>query len=111
VKVRTEQCGGVAVVKPEGPLTNTDADELKAALFDSIKNNLGRIVLDASEVSYVESKGLESLVDATQQLAEAGSVLKLCCINETVRQVIELTGLWSQFEHFEDANSAVRSFL
>ena len=111
MKIRTEQCGGVAVVKPEEPLTNANADQVKTVLFDAIKDNLGRIVLDASGVSYVESKGLESLVDATKQLSEAGSVLKLCCVNETVRQVIELTGLWSQFEHFEDANSAVRSFL
>ncbi len=28
-----------------------------------------------------------------------------------ITQVIELTGLSPQFEHFDDANSAVRSFL
>jgi len=111
VKIAIEQCGGVAVVKPEGPLTMADADEFKAELFESIRKNLGRVVLDASVVSYVDSKGLGSLVEVTQELAQSGKVLKLCCVNKTVRQVIELTGLWSQFEHFGDVNSAVRSFL
>lgn len=111
MKVAIEQCGGVAVMKPEGPITWANADEFKAGLLESIGKNLGRIVLDASAVSHVDSKGLGSLVEVTQELAQSGKALKLCCANETVRQVIKLTGLWPLFEHFEDVNSAVRSFL
>lgn len=111
MKVAIEKCGGVAVVKPEGPITWSNADEFKAELLESIGKNLGRIALDASLVSYVDSKGLGSLVEVTQELGQSGKALKLCCVNETVRQVIELTGLRPLFEHFEDVNSAVRSFL
>jgi anti-sigma B factor antagonist len=111
VKLQTEQHGGVAILKPEEPLTNTEADEFKAILLEAVRNNLGRVVLDASAVAFVDSKGLESLVDVTQELNQSGKVLKICCVNETIKQVIELTGLWSQFEYFEDANSAIRSFL
>jgi len=111
MKSTIEQCGGVSVVKPEGPLTMAEAEEFKAEIFESIRKNLGRIVLDASAMSYVDSKGLGSLLEVTQELAKMGKTLKLCCVNKTVRQVIVLTGLWSQFEHFEDVNSAVRSFL
>ena len=111
MKVATEQCGGVAVMRPQGPITWANADEFKAELLELIGRNLGRIVLDASAVSHVDSKGLGALVEITQQLGQSGKALKLCCVNETVRQVIRLTGLWPLFEHFEDVNSAVRSFL
>jgi anti-anti-sigma regulatory factor len=40
-----------------------------------------------------------------------GRALKLCAVNKTVRQVLELTELVSHFDHFDDVNSAVRSFL
>jgi anti-anti-sigma factor len=59
----------------------------------------------------VDSRGLEALVDVTNEMSRSGQWLKLCAVNRTVRQVLELTGLSSQFEHFEDPNSAVRSFL
>ena len=32
-------------------------------------------------------------------------------VEDTVREVLELTDLASHFEHFHDANTAVRSFL
>jgi len=111
VTLETQEYGAVTVVKPNRPLTGTDADKFKARLLEIIRKTLGRVVLDVSAVSYVDSKGLESLVDVTQELSQSGRALKLCAANETLRQVLVLTGLSSQFEHFEDANSAVRSFL
>ncbi|OHB77360.1 MAG: hypothetical protein A2Z25_12875 [Planctomycetes bacterium RBG_16_55_9] len=98
-------------MKPEGPVTWANAEEFKAQMLGSMGKNLGRVILDASLVSYVDSKGLGVLVELTQQMALSGKTLKLCHVNETVRQVIELTGLRPLFEHFDDINSAVRSFL
>jgi anti-anti-sigma factor len=68
-------------------------------------------VLDASAIQFVDSKGLEALVDAYDAIAQTGQSLKLCGVNETIRQVLELTELASRFEHFADVNAAVRSFL
>ena len=76
-----------------------------------VRENLGRVVIDAAVLPYVDSKGLESLADIAEDLALSGKGLKLCAANDTIRQTLELTGLSAQFEHFEDANSAVRSFL
>ena len=109
--IQTQQCGAVTVVKPDGPLTFAEAEEFKTTFLDVMKDTLGRVILDASAIAYVDSRGLGVLVDVTQQLAQSGKVLKLCAVNKTVRQVIDLTGLSPQFEHFEDTNSAVRSFL
>ncbi len=106
-----QQCGAVSVVRPTGPLTRAEAEDFKRQMLDLIQKRFGRVVLDASALSYVDSPGLEALVDLTQQLALSGMGLKLCAANETLRQVIELTGLCSQFEQFDDTNAAIRSFL
>ena len=99
------------MVKPDGPLTFAEAEEFKTTFLDVMRKTLGRVILDASAVPYVDSRGLGVLVDITQELAQSGKMLKLCAVNKTVRQVIDITGLTSQFEQFEDTNSAVRSFL
>jgi anti-sigma B factor antagonist len=111
MELLTQQRGAVVIVRPVGPLTGTEADAFKTRVRDLIRENLGRVVIDASVVPYVDSPGLESLADVAQELARGGKGLKLFAANSTLRQVIELTGLASQFEHFDDANSAVRSFL
>lgn len=111
MKILEQKRGAVTVVKPDGPLVEADAEEFKTRLLRVLKENFGRIVLDASGVPFVDSKGLEALVDVTNEMGQGGQWLKLCAVNRTLRQVLELTGLSSQFEHFEDANSAVRSFL
>ena len=111
MNIHEERYGAVTVVRPEGPLADADAGQFKQRLQDVLQKNLGRVVLDASAVPVVDSAGLEALVDVNAEMAQSGRSLKLCAVNQTVRQVLELTGLSSQFEHFEDANSAVRSFL
>jgi anti-anti-sigma factor len=109
--IQTQYRGAVLVVRPGGPLVGPDADTFKAALQGFVRENLGRVVIDASALAYVDSKGLESLADIAEELTLSGKGLKLCAANDTIRQTLELTGLAPQFEHFEDANSAVRSFL
>ena len=111
MEIKTEQRCAVTLVRPEGPLTSAEAETLKAMMLELIEENLGRVVLDASEIAYVDSRGLETLVEVTQELASGGKALKLCAVNETLQQVLDLTDLASQFEQFEDANSAIRSFL
>ena len=44
-------------------------------------------------------------------MGRSGQALRLCAPNKTVREVLELTDLASLFDHFEDTNTAVRSFL
>ncbi|MCX5646202.1 MAG: STAS domain-containing protein [Phycisphaerae bacterium] len=109
--IQTQYRGAVLVVRPSGPLAGADADTFKTAIQGFVRENLGRVIIDASALPYVDSKGLESLADIAEELAHSGKGLKLCSANETIRQVIDLTGLAPQFEHFEDTNSAVRSFL
>ncbi len=111
MKIHEQRQGAVIVLKPEGPLIEADAAALKTKLIDTLGASLGRFVLDMSAIPYVDSKGLEALVEVTEELGRGGQALRMCAANKTVREVLELTDLASLFEHFEDPNTAVRSFL
>ena len=50
-------------------------------------------------------------MEASEHIAQSGPPLKLCGVNETVREVLDLMELSSEFEYFTNVNSAVRSFL
>ena len=111
MNIEEQRQGAVTVLRPEGPIIGKDAEQFRKKLFQAMSESLGRFVLDASGVAYMDSTGLEALVDAGAEMAHAGNALKVCSANETVRHVLELTGTASRMEHYEDANAAVRSFL
>jgi len=111
VEIVEERHGAVTVVKPMGPLVGDDADHLRNKLEETIRKSLGRVVVDGSAVAYLDSAGLEALYDMSDVLAASGQTLRLVAVNETVREVFDLTDTASRFECFGDVQSAVRSFL
>ena len=111
MKIHEQLQGAVIILKPEGPLVELDAGVVKQRLLQTLNATLGRFVVDMSAIPYVDSKGLEALVDVTEEMGRSGQALRMCGANKTVREVLELTDLASLFEHFHDANTAVRSFL
>jgi anti-anti-sigma factor len=111
MQIQEDQQGAVTVLKPVGPLTHEESQAFKDRLEKVRGVSLGRLVVDASAIPFVDSAGLEALAEASQQQSQSGQTLKLCGLNETLREVLGLTELADQFEHFEDAGAAVRSFL
>ena len=111
MKINEQLQGAVIVLRPEGALVEGDAGVVKQRLLQTLNATLGRFVVDMSSIPYVDSKGLEVLVEVTEEMGRSGQALRMCGANKTVREVLELTDLASLFEHFQDANTAVRSFL
>jgi len=111
MEIQEERKGAVTVLRPVGPLTQADVEQFQGRLKEVRHQSLGRFVVDAAAVAFIDSRGLECLVDAHDELARSGQSLKVCGLNETLREVFNLTELSSLFESFEDVSSAVRSFL
>lgn len=109
--IQTQRQGAITIIRPQGPLCGQDADQVKTAIIEASGASLGRVVLDLEAIPFVDSRGLEVLVEVTEEMSEGGQALKLCAANKTVREVLELTQLSGLFEHFEDVGSAARSFL
>jgi anti-sigma B factor antagonist len=103
--------GAVLILKPGGPLTAADAEMFRERAMAASQQTLGRIVIDATAIACVDSRGLEVLLDVTEHMHQSGRALKLCGATPTVREVLNITGLADMFEHFDDTNEAVRSFL
>ena len=62
-------------------------------------------------VPFADSRGLDAMLDISDVMQrENGEVLRVAESNETLREVMELTGITGDFEFFGDVESAVRSF-
>lgn len=112
MRIDTNRHGAVTVVRPTGPIISADdATMLRTESFNVLGSTLGRFVIDASEMTFLDSNGLEALVEITEEVGAGGHSLKLCSISDTLREILSLTGLTGKFQQYEDVQSAVRSFL
>lgn len=109
--ITEQRHGAVLVVKPEGPLIQDEARALSEASAGRGREMLGRIAVDLSASPYIDSLGLEALLDLADELNRCGQTLRLAGVCATVREVLDLTGLTNRFEFHDDTNLAVRSFL
>ncbi len=103
--------GAVTFLRPDSAIAQQDSAAFKKKLVEAARRSMGRCVVDASAVPFMDSAALEALLDATEELGSAGRVLKLCGLSETVRECLELTGLAGRFDIYADGVSAARSFL
>lgn len=110
IEINERRHGAVTVLRPGGPIAGDDAAALLQRICDAAGRSLGRIVIDAGSAAFVDSAGLEALLDAADRMAESGQALKLCALNETLREALSLTGIARRFEQYEDVQAAVRSF-
>lgn len=112
MRIEQHKHGAVTVLRPRGPVTTQeDAAKLREAGFETLGKTLGRFVLDVSDMAFVDSYGLEALVDLTKELNAGGRNLCLCGVGETLREVLAVTDVVPMFSLHEDVQGAVRSFL
>lgn len=109
--ITEQRQGAVTVLKPEGPFVQEQAEALASSALPRVKPLLGRMVVDMAASPYIDSAGLETLLDIADEMDKCGQTLRLAAVSATIREVFELTELTNRFEYHDDANSAVRSFL
>src|SRR5688572_25617495 len=102
--------GAACVLKPGTSLAEADAAQFRNVAEEASRRCSGRILLDATTIAFVDSAGLEALVDVTERLIQTGRSLKICGANATVRNVLRLTGCAGSFEFYDEVNAGVRSF-
>ncbi len=112
MRIEESQHGAVSVIRPSGALASKgDAAQLDEHAAQAVKVSLGRVVLDATDISYIDSNGLEALVDISDRLSSSGKSFRICCVGDTLREVLAVTELSSKFQQYENVQAAVRSFL
>jgi anti-sigma B factor antagonist len=78
-----------------------------ASLNAIIEKKPARLVVDLSEVTYIDSAGLAALIQAMQKVEGYGGKFLLAGLQETVRSIFEISRLDQVFQIFPDADAAL----
>ncbi len=111
MQVKTHRLGAATYLTPDGPFAHDGLGPLAEALRAARQDGAAHIVIDLHLVPYIDSAGLELLLDSAGELREAGGSLRLANAIPICREVLAITRLDQSIPVHEDLASAARSFL
>jgi len=111
IKLNTRQVGDVSVVDVAGRITlGEGSSALRDMMRDLVSKSQKKILLNLGEVSYIDSSGIGELVSGFTTVTNSGGNLKLLGLNKRVKDLLQITKLYTVFDVHEDEAGAIRSF-
>ena len=111
VKLNTRQVGDVSVVDVAGRITlGEGSSALRDTLRDMVTKNHKKILLNLGEVSYIDSSGIGELVSGFTSVTNSGGQLKLLGLSKRVKDLLQITKLYTVFDVKDDEASAIKAF-
>lgn len=110
-KLSPRQVGDVTVIDVSGRITlGEGSSNLREGIRDLLARGNRKILLNLGDVSYIDSSGIGELVSAFTSVANQGGKLRLLNLTKRVRDLLQITKLYTVFEVYDDEAAAVRSF-
>ena len=111
VKLTTRQVGDVTVVDAAGRITlGEGASMFRDTIRDLAAGGHKKLLLNLAEISYIDSSGIGELVSAYTTITNQGGHLKLLSLTHRVKDLLQITKLYTVFDVHEDEAHAIRSF-
>jgi anti-sigma B factor antagonist len=111
IKLNTRQVGDVTVLDLAGRITlGEGSSTLRDSLKELVAKGEKKVLLNLGDVTYIDSSGIGELVSGFTTVTNQGGSLKLLGLNKRVKDLLQVTKLYTVFETFEDEAEAVRSF-
>ena len=111
IKLNTRQVGDVTVLDIAGRITlGEGSSTLRDSLKELVAKGEKKILLNLGDVTYIDSSGIGELVSGFTTVTNQAGSLKLLGLNKRVKDLLQVTKLYTVFEAFEDEAEAVRSF-
>lgn len=111
LRMTDRDVNGITVLDIEGRIvlgeeSNSFRERVKSLLAAGKK----KIVLNMSNVSYIDSAGLGTLVATFHSARSQGATLKLANLGSKFREVLQVTKLMTVFDTYDNEAAAVQSF-
>jgi anti-sigma B factor antagonist len=91
--VTTRSDGNAVVLVLDGELDLSSAPELRDTLIDQFNGGHHRLVVDMTEVTFVDSTGLGVLVGGLKRATVHDGALHVVCSHPDVLRIFAMTGL------------------
>ncbi|HWP67871.1 MAG TPA: STAS domain-containing protein [Rectinemataceae bacterium] len=98
--------GDYSIVALSGRLNGASAPELKHRIKEMVETGKPRLILDLTDIVFIDSSGLSALISGLKCCREAGGFFRLAGLHDQAATVIKLMMLDRVFDIFENVEKA-----
>jgi anti-anti-sigma factor len=106
LQLTTQEVDGHAVVGLRGELDIATVDDLRHDLRKARQSYGEHVILDLTELEFMDSQGLSVIVGCHKAVTAAGGSLALVAPRPIVRRTLEITGLSGRLSVFDSVEEA-----
>jgi anti-sigma B factor antagonist len=106
--IKVEQYGRAAVLRCKGEITEEAVDLLSRDVEARLADKINDVVIDLTEVPFMDSRALEVLLDLRDKLAAQSGQLTLAGVRDSLAKIFEITRLDAAFDTVSDCLEAVK---
>ncbi len=108
--VTTRTQNGVTLVAFAGKLDSNTSPQAQQALDAILAGGARKVAVDCTALDYISSAGLRVLLGTAKRLSGAGGALRVFGLNETVREVFDISGFSTILAVFATEADALKGF-
>lgn len=112
MKITEKTKANVVVLKFVGSLLGEpDTTKVRRKVRRLVGEEVRKVVVDMSDLRWINSDGLGSLIAGLSSLRNAGGDLRLAKVSDNVQKLLAITGLAKVFKVYSTVDAAVNRFM
>lgn len=110
MEIKSRSSNAVTILALAGRFDAYEAGPVDRHLQKTLAAGSSSIIVDLAGVDFVDSTALATLVKGMKRCRQHDGDLHLCCLQQPVRVIFELTRLDKVFKIFSDEEEALKAF-
>ena len=110
MNITTRDANDVKIVAIEGELDLDSSSEAEKQLTRMREDGIKKMLLDLGKLEFISSAGLRVLLATAQELKTAGGDMRVCNLNETVKEVFDVSGFSTLLMVLDNEAKALSGF-
>jgi anti-sigma B factor antagonist len=111
MNVSSRQVNGITVVDMSGRITLGEGGVvLRETIHNLLDKGDKKILLNLGDISYIDSSGIGELIGAFTSVRKQGGDLKLLNLTKKVKDLLQITKLYTVFDVKDDEAAAISGF-
>ena len=92
MEISTSESGDVRILSFQGNLDTNTSPDAESEINGLIDGGAQKLLVNFEKLDYISSAGLRVLLATAKKLKASGGDLKICCLNQTVQEVFDISG-------------------
>ena len=111
MKFTSREVDGITILDLSGKIVLGEGSvTIRDAVRDVLAKGYNKILLNLADINYIDSSGIGELVSALTAVKNAGGSLKLLQLTKKVKDLLQITKLYTVFDIYDDEAEAIASY-